>query len=154
MGNIRSQYGVLGAWSTTLHDPQDPIGMCKYFQVDFSHQRLIPCLGRSILDAVPASYRRLTSTVLTSDHPTPLMTVMSFGTTATNKTSRKKVVHSMCYSGFFLGHIGYLSVRRNMSRCNIDIDRIRCRLGIDHDHGYESFLRSGTRANDDQCTAL
>ncbi|KAG2046576.1 hypothetical protein BDR06DRAFT_964924 [Suillus hirtellus] len=26
MGNIRSQYGVLGAWSTTLHDPQDPIG--------------------------------------------------------------------------------------------------------------------------------
>lgn len=26
MGNIRSQYGVLGAWSTTMHDPQDPIG--------------------------------------------------------------------------------------------------------------------------------
>ncbi|KAG1818719.1 uncharacterized protein BJ212DRAFT_1446459 [Suillus subaureus] len=25
MGNIRSQYGVLGAWSTTLHDLQDPI---------------------------------------------------------------------------------------------------------------------------------
>lgn len=40
-----------------------------------------------------------------------------------------------------------------MSRCNIDIDRIRCRLGIDDDDAYESFLRSGTRANDDQCTA-
>lgn len=27
MGNVRSRYGVLGAWSTTLHDPQDPIGV-------------------------------------------------------------------------------------------------------------------------------
>ncbi|KAH7924517.1 hypothetical protein BV22DRAFT_1035027 [Leucogyrophana mollusca] len=26
MGNVRSQYGILGAWSTVFHDAQDPVG--------------------------------------------------------------------------------------------------------------------------------
>lgn len=26
IGNVRSKYGVLGSWTTVLHDRQDPVG--------------------------------------------------------------------------------------------------------------------------------
>ncbi|OJA07874.1 hypothetical protein AZE42_07667 [Rhizopogon vesiculosus] len=48
MGNVRSRYGVLGAWSTTLHDPQDPIGAhdCgERLLQRLIYDLLIVCLG-------------------------------------------------------------------------------------------------------------
>ncbi|KAG1728528.1 uncharacterized protein EDB91DRAFT_1060500 [Suillus paluster] len=32
---VRSQYGVLGAWSTTMHDPMDPIGVYNIVRLTF-----------------------------------------------------------------------------------------------------------------------
>ena len=28
VGNVRSKFGVLGSWTTVLHDREDPVGMC------------------------------------------------------------------------------------------------------------------------------
>ena len=28
VGNVRSKFGVLGSWTTVLHDRQDPVGTC------------------------------------------------------------------------------------------------------------------------------
>jgi hypothetical protein len=99
MGNIRSQYGVLGAWSTTMHDPEDPIGVYKLssgqFLISAANTRSQVHSGCSA--SIPLKTNL--STVLTSTIRRPLLSMFSWGMTATKPIAN--VVHSMCYLFFF-----------------------------------------------------